>query len=315
MNRIKIRSYEPADIHDVVPLLNRCLPADEMNSEVFQRKVLLDINYNPRGTLVALDGDKVVGFGLGIVRRYPNEDSAPDFDRSYITLLAVDEAYRRQGIGRSILALLDAYFRESKCVGTWVCFYAPNYFSCGIDVNAYPEGLEFFKAMGFAEVMRPQSMDANLVRFSTPDWVNEKEKALQGKVTFEPYRPELILPLLDWMRADFPGDWQRFAREAMTNITLGVARPDSVWIAHEKGKVLGYCQHDNNCRFGPFGVSSAERGRGIGAILLCKILHAMRQKGLHNAWFLWTDDKVGKLYHDAGGFEESRRFALLKKVF
>jgi N-acetylglutamate synthase-like GNAT family acetyltransferase len=98
----------------------------------------------------------------------------------------------------------------------------------------------------------------------------------------------------------------------MTKITLGEFRPDNVWIAHESGRVRGYCQHDNAGRFGPFGVSASERGRGIGAVLLFRCLHAMRSKGLHNAWFLWTDDKVAKLYAEAG-FRESRRFALLKK--
>ena len=293
-------------------LLNRCLTADPITSETFQRKVLLDQNFDQRGALVALGGSRVVGFALGLVRRFKLEDAPPDFDRSWITLIGVEAGYRRRGIGRRLVEGLEEWFRSNDCKTTFVSSYAPNYFTPGVDVNAYPEALEFFKSLGFVEVYRPLSMDASLVHLTTPDWVNEKEALLEGKVTIEPFRPELILPLLEWMRVEFVGDWQRFAREAMAKITTGEFRPDNVWIAHENGKVVGYCQHDNACRFGPFGVSASERGRGIGAVLLFKCLHAMRAKGLHNAWFLWTDDKVAKLYAEAG-FTESRRFALLRK--
>ena len=41
----------------------------------------------------------------------------------------------------------------------------------------------------------------------------------------------------------------------MTKITLGEFREDNVWIAHEAGRILGYCQHDNAGRFGPSGVT------------------------------------------------------------
>lgn len=309
---MRIRPYEPGDIHAVVDLINRCLTRDPMTSETFQRKVLLDPNFDTRGALVALVGEEFVGFALGIVRTYPNEDSAPDFDRSWITLIAVDEPYRRQGIGAALVRELESYFRARECKLTLISPYAPNYFIPGVDVNAYPEALAFFKAMGYEEVYRPLAMDANLVHLITPDWVREKEAALKGKVIFEPYRPELLLSLLQWAKAEFPGDWQRFIRNAVTRITTGEFRPDNLWIAHENGKVVGYCQHDNACRFGPFGVSASERGRGIGAILLFRCLHSMRAKGLHNAWFMWTDDKVAKLYAEAG-FIESRRFAVLRK--
>lgn len=313
MSQIEIRSYQPDDFSEVLSVLDRCLFEDPINSETFQRKVLLDQNYNPRGTLVAVADGKVVGFALGMVRRHKIEDSVPDFDRSWITIIAVDEPYRRQGIGTRFVEMLETYFKDSKCTSNWVASYAPNYFIPGVDIAAYPEALEFFKKLGWKEVYRPLAMDADLVHLKTPDWVLEKEKNLLAQgVTFEPYRPELVQPLLDFMLAEFPGDWQRFAREAMVKITTGEYHPSHLWIAHVDGKVLGFVQHDNVCRFGPFGVAVNERGRGLGAVLLLKVMHAMRGKGMHNAWFLWTDDEVAKLY-GAAGFIESRRFAVLKK--
>lgn len=312
--QISIRSYEPNDIPDVVDLLNRCLVADPMTSEMFQRKVLLDINYDPKGSLVATADGEIVGYALGMVRRFELEDSIPDFDRSWITLLAVDESFRRQGIGTKLVKGLENYFASSNCKLSIISGYAPNYFVPGVDPVAYPEALEFLNKMGFTEVYRPLSMDSDLMRLKTPEWVPAKEKVLlEAGVVFEPYRPELILPLLDFMKVEFPGDWQRFLRDAMTRITWGEYHPTNLWIAHEDGKVLGFAMHDNGCRFGPFGVAVSERGRGIGVVLLLRILNGMKAKGLHNAWFLWTDEVAARVY-DAGGFKETRRFAYMRKA-
>lgn len=308
-----LRPYKSSDISDIVSLLNRCLHADPLTSDIFQQKVLLDINFDPNLALVAQVDSLIVGFALSMTRKFPLENAAPDFDRGWITLIAVDEHFRRNGIGTELVARLEELFISQHRRLVYISSYAPNYFIPGIDVNAYPDAMEFFREMKYVEVSKPLSMDANLVALQVPNWVSVKEHDIADSgVSVETFRPELILPLLDFLKAEFPGDWQRFARDTMVRITTGEYRSDNIWIAHERGRVIGYCQHDNTGRFGPFGVSSAERGRGIGAVLLFKCLSCMRAKGFHNAWFLWTSDEVARLYSQAG-FVQSRRFALLKK--
>ena len=312
--QIEIRSYQPDDIDGIVRLLNRNLPADLITTEAFQRKVLLDQNYDPRGSLVVCNGPELIGYALGMTRRFPLEDAAADFDKSWITLLCVEASYRRQGIATRLVEKLEGYFKARECKTTFISGYAPNYFMPGVDPVAYPAALEFFKSVEFSEVYRPLSMDADLLKLTTPEWVRPKEQGLvEAGVKFDPYRPELILPLLEFMKAEFPGDWQRFLRDAMSRITTGEYHPTNLWIAHTDGRVLGFAMHDNNCRFGPFGVASKERGRGLGVVLLLRILYSMKAKGLHNAWFLWTDEAAARVY-DVGGFKESRRFAYMKKV-
>lgn len=309
---VQTRPFAPDDLDAVVSLLNRCLQADPIPSEVFQRKVLLDQNFDPSGAPVAICDGKVVGFALGIVRKSRLEDGAPDFDRAWITLLAVDQDYRRSGIAAQLVSGLEQWCLEQGCKSVWISPYAPNYFTPGVDKAAYPAAVAFFESRGYEEILRPLAMHADLTDLETPEWVVQKAADVAGVIGFERFRPELILPLNEWMRSEFPGDWQRYARESMTRITLGEFAPDNVWVAQENGRILGFCQHDNTGRFGPFGVSASERGRGIGAVLMFKCLHAMRAKGLRHAWLLWTDDKVAKLYSEAG-FRVSRRFSILRK--
>ena len=307
---LEIRPYEASDISAVVSLLNRCLTSDPITSEAFQLKVLLDPNFAKFGALVAEIDSKIIGFVLGIVRKNMLEDAAPDFDRSWVTLIAVDAEHRRSRVGTMLLDWIEEYLSLHGCESIWVSPYAPNYFTPGIDVNAYPEALAFFRSRGYEEAYKPLAMSVDL---TGPTLAAAKEGLLQrSSVTIEPFRPELILPILDFMKLEFPGDWQRHARETMGKIATGDFRSDNLWVACEQEKVIGYCQHDNNGRFGPFGVSAKGRGKGIGAALLFKCLNAMRDKGLKNAWFMWTDDKAAALYARAG-FVETRRFAVLTK--
>ena len=42
------------------------------------------------------------------------------------------------------------------------------------------------------------------------------------------------------------------------------------------GKVIGYCQHLDCDHVGPFGVASAYRSKGIGSVMLYRLLDRMR---------------------------------------
>jgi len=312
MASVEIRPFTSHDLDPVVCLLQQCLTADPMTSGIFQRKVLLDINFDEQGCLVAVADRQIVGFMYGVIRRYQLEDSPPDSDRGWITLFAVAEGWRRQGIASQLLERILAFFRKHRRASIWVSPYAPNYFSPGVDVAAYPEAIVFLEKNGFTTLYRPLSMDASLLKLTTPEWVREKEaKLLSEGVTFDTFRPEHILPLLVFLKNEFPGDWQRYERETMVRIASGESAPDRLWIAMEKGEVVGFCQHEGE-RFGPFGTAASQRGRGIGAVLMFRCLHRMRAQGLHNAWFLWTGDDVARLYSTAG-FVETRRYAVMRK--
>jgi ribosomal protein S18 acetylase RimI-like enzyme len=312
MNRVTIEPFSGEALDEVVSLLQRCLHADPISRSLFVRKVLIDPNFEPEGAPVAYRDGSVVGFGLSIARRLPLEDAPSDAERGYITLLGIHPEYQRQGIGSQLLQEMEAYLssRERKLV--LVSPYAPNYFTPGVDVNAYGAALQFFRKHGYQEVYRPVAMDCNLLRLCTPEWVQQREQELlQDGVVVEPYRPQLVPALFRFLREEFPGDWQRFAREAIAQIEQGDT-PLRVWIAHQRGEVFGY-SHFQGERFGPIGVAQSLRGRGIGQVLMYKTLEAMRLIGLHTAYFMWSDDRTADRLYRAAGFVETRRFAVLRK--
>ncbi len=312
MNSIQIIPFSGDLLEPVVALLQRSLHADPISRSLFVRKVLLDPNFEPEGAPVAVVDGQVVGFGLSVARRLPLEDAPPDWDRGYITLLAVHPDWQRRGIGSQLLQRMEEYLHSRDRKTVLVSPYAPNYFIPGVDVNAYAGALCFFLQHGYQEVYRPIAMDCSLLGLQVPEWVCQREAQLrQEGVVVEPYRPSLVLPLFRFLREEFPGDWQRFVREAIIRIEQG-DNPERVWMAHEGGRVLGFSHFDGE-RFGPIGVAQSQRGRGIGQVLMFRTLQSMRLQGLHTAFFLWSDDRTAERLYHAAGFVETRRFALLRK--
>ncbi len=311
--KVTVAAFQPNDLDGVVDLLLREMTADPTTSANFQRRVLLDLNFNSEGAPVARDGDKVVGFMCGMVRKYMMEDQTPDTDKGFITLFAVDRDYQRQGIGTGLWEQVEAYFKSKGVKIALVGTFAPNYFVPGVDQVAYAGAIEFLKKQGFTVPVTVLSMDSCLVDLQTPEWIIEKEAKLRGEgIVFEAFRPEHTLPLLDHLRECFPGDWQRYIRESMVRKTMGQFERSEIYVAMDKGKCLGFCQHEHE-RFGPFGTDPEVRGRGIGAVLLLMCLRGMKRLAIHNAWFMSTTDDAAKVYIQ-GGFKETRRHAVMKKT-
>lgn len=309
---LTIQPYQPGDLPEALAVLAEAMPRDPISCARFTQQVLLDVNFRPEGAPVARCEGQVVGFGLSIARQVPLENAPPDGDRGYLTLIGVRPAFQRQGIGSRLLAAAETYLQSEGRTIVGVSPYAPGYFIPGVDVAAYTGALSFFLRHGYQELSRPISMEAQLWDWELPGWVAQREKQLQEeRVLCESYRPELTLPLLEFTRREFGGDWVRVVRETMGRIMAGEPAQRLI-LAHEQGRVLGFV-HSQNERFGPIGVAATERGRGLGHVLMFRALGAMRELGFRTAWFLWSNDATARRLYDIAGFQERRRFAVLQK--
>ncbi len=313
MAECNVRGMRGEDLAGIVEVARLALPADPVCPETFARRVFLDQNFSPRTALVAECEGRVAGFATGFVRGYPVEDMPDDSSRSWVTLFAVHPVLRRRGIATALFDRLEETLRalgkESVLVGP----YVPNWWVPGVDEKEYPEAVGFLTRRGYTVLARPLSMDSDLVAYRRPDWVREKEESLtRGGVRFEEFHPGIVPALFEFLKREFPGDWQRHLRETCRRILEGLYSPRQVQVALEGGEVAGFAHFEGE-RFGPFGTAQSVRGRGIGAVLLCRTIEAMRESGLHNAFFLWTSDDSARLYSSAAGFRESRRFVLMRK--
>lgn len=306
---IDVRPYRAEDETGLLACWNAAAWADPIDALAWRGRYLLDPNFAPETTPVAVDpttGD-VVGFVHGYVDRSP---AGPGSD-AWVVAFGVREDRRREGIGTALMDAFEAAVRSAGASRVRYGPYIPSYLTPGIDVNAYADAVAFLNAIGATEGARPLSMKANLTNYRPEPRVDERDEALteQGIATRRA-EPSDILPLIAFLEEHFP-HWKPDAIGVMRDLFGGDPRGVTLHIAEDDGEIIGYAQTRAE-RFGPFGVNEAYRGRGVGGVLLSRALRAMRAQGFHSAWFLWTSDRTAKLYGQHG-FAEVRRFVMMTK--
>lgn len=312
------RPYRPGDERALVAAWNAALPADPIDEAAFARRILADANFLPDGLRVAEapDGRGVAGFALALARRVPLDPSADlEPDTGWITAFGVDPAWRGRGLGTALLRAAMGHLRERGCRRVEVSPYAPGYFWPGPDRAAHDAALRLLEHEGFAPLAEVVAMERSLTAFTPVAEVGAARVRLEREgLCLRPLGPALVWPLLEFIQRAFYPDWTRAVRASVAHgVPWGRTR-----LALRGDAVVGFAQYGaydgHPDRFGPFGVDAAERGRGIGAVLLEDTLRAMQGAGCRAAWFLWTGEAspAGRLYRRSG-FSVSRRFVLLRR--
>ncbi len=211
-----------------------------------------------------------------------------------------------------LLDTLEGQFRSLGKRDILVSTYPPGYFTPGIDRDAYRPLLGLLVSRGYVEIRQALSMDAPIVLLQVPESVIALEARLHTDgITVRPYQRTDLLDFLGFLEQTMPTDWVRVERANLKKISSGTFSAEHITVVTHAGNIIGYCQFEGS-HFGPFGVSEAYQGRGIGTVLLARTLERMRHHGYHDAWVMWTDDKAAKLYRKFG-FRETRRFSILRK--
>lgn len=308
-----IRRFEGRDTASLLECWERALPLDGVTREIFERKVLLDQNYE-RDSLVVAEADRrIVGFITCFVLNKPIEKVGHREDTGFITVFGVHPDYRHRGIGTALLEAAEAFFRQRQRKFVCIAPYTPNYFVPGVDKERYADGVAFLTKRGFVEYAEGIAADALISKFEIPPEILAKERELaeQG-IIVRHYEPDDLVDYIEFQRQHMPGPWVEDTRRNLIEMTYGRFPADAIWLAVDRGKIIGFCQNERE-HFGPFGVSDAYQGRGIGSVLLARTLYQMRLNGYHSAWVLWTGERALKGVYGRLGFQLTRRFAIMKK--
>lgn len=129
---IKFREVEPGDYDGLQQFLSEQGWADRVG-DVDRFRAMLD---GTALTVLALDGDTIVGFARAL---------CDDACNAYISMVAVAQEYRRQGIGRELVTRLMSGDTEGRI--TWV-------------LRARPDSVGFWTRLGFS----PSSIAMERVR-------------------------------------------------------------------------------------------------------------------------------------------------------
>jgi mycothiol synthase len=306
---VAIRRFGPGDDERIVALWNQTLVRDPITTALFRRQTLLNANFRPEGCLVAARGGTPVGFVLAVAPRAGGLHAGAVGTGRIVGLGVVPQA-RRAGIGTALLDAALRFLVASGCSRATVA--AHEYYAAGVDRDAYAEGLAFLTRRRFRPRREAIAMGRELYDLAWPPPVRAAEARLRGEgVEVRAFAPADTYALAEYFRAEFP-DWIEFFTRKLD------ARhdPDEMVIAVDTGapsghRVVGYCQHLDSDHVGPFGVAAAYRNRGIGSVMLYRLLDGMRGKGYRFAWFGETGR--ARPYYERAGFRVTRVYAALAR--
>jgi len=309
-----IRNYRNTDEAAVIALWNNCLKRDPINRDIFHKRILLDVNFDEQSHFVAVVDDEIVGYAYGMYRIYPYEERGTEPSRGWVQIICVDGQYRRRGIGRALVASIEQRLQLLGKTDIGVANYSPFYFFPGPDRNAYPQSVAFFKALGYADLNDAVGMDIVLYDFVIPAEVLELER----KLLVEGYRTKLFtreytLPILQFMKKNYPGGWVRKIRECLLK---NRGERDCVICVDKDDKIVGFALRaidDLPGHFGPFGVAEELRSHGLGKVLFYKMLYHMYCEGTYHCWLAWTGGKA-QLFYERAGMRVCKLHAIMKKV-
>jgi hypothetical protein len=106
---------------------------------------------------------------------------------------------------------------------------------------------------------------------SRPAFAKLREAGIDVRRALAPEKHKVIA----WVSKTFSAAWASETDVAFSR------QPVSCFIATDRRKIVGFACHDATCPnfFGPTGVESAARNKGMGAALLFACLEDMRQAG------------------------------------
>lgn len=257
--------YSGAHRAATIDLARRCL----LEQDAAEAEAIVDVLTRDTIGVVSFRDGRVVGVALGSVGH-------KDPTAGHLDLLMVDPSYRRRGIGRDMLARLEARMRERDLKAVKVFGNAPDYAWPGVDVH-YTAAICALTAAGYSHDSTAWNMTAPLpVR--QPPRSPKSADVLVRRASKDDLA--LLLPMVD-------GQWgPRWAAEVQRAVTGSGA----VHAAFRDGEPVAFAAW-GGCRpswFGPMGTLPAAAGLGLGSVLLRRCLDDQAELGLSNAQIGWV---------------------------
>lgn len=295
----------------------------QFTEEGFFNILFRNPHFKEKGAFVALDHDEVVGFACGMIR---NEDFANETAPGYFNTIIVKKEYRRQGIGKKLLLMVEEYFKEEKRQAVRCVFFSPvnwPWYVPNTDHHDHPgnpaipvNSPEYFFLLhngyyvqGFQDAFHLDLKDYEMSE-EVKNKMKENEKRGYKIEVYDPKRHYGIDEFCVKINAE------GFARAIKSNLAKPV--PNPFLVVSENGKVVGwtgamYTEPSGRAHFDGITVSPDVRGGGLGKTLFCSLGQYSKEHGSSFMTFFTGLDNPARYIYLYAGYKIIQTFAVMKK--
>lgn len=291
-DQVEIRPLRSTDVSELVTLWNQVLTAHPITEERFNSLFFSDVTGTPKlkhGSFVA-QSDRIVGFVIAVTRNLPAPGLGLEPELGYLSAIAVDPTWQRQGIGTRLLAHAIAELKVAEILVCGRTGSAPAAVFPGIDLDNYGKAVDFFTKNNFKPIAQANSMSrpiTELISVELPDDVSFVTDIDASK-------------LHKFLSDAFPGDWADVA------VAKFNSNPTEIAVIAVNHNYAGFAVW-NHGWFGPVGVAEQFRNYGLGKLLVQNAINQMQPRNIDRIWFNWADEWVVPFYQRLG-FEVTRHY-------
>lgn len=296
-----------------------------MDFEQFKDHLFYEPSFQKEGSFVALDNDKVVGFGSALVRKM--DDGNPKAS-GYIHTFIVKKEYRRQGIGSKLLELCEKFIKDSGRTSSRLVFLSPinwPWYIPNTNHHEHPgtpairinsEMYLFLYHHNYFVNSIHEGFHLPLSQYELPNSVVKKmEENKARNLTVEIYDPNKHYGVEDFCQK-IEGDNPGFAHAIRSN--LNKEKPNPFLVASENGRMVGWTgamwnEKSGRGHFDGIIVDPDIRGAGLGKALFCYLCYYSKLNGAQYMTFFTGLDNPARYIYLHAGFKIGQSFADMKK--
>ena len=322
-----VEPFTDSDLMSATALWNSCcgpgkLVYQPLSPEMFRTLLVDPIPGVSKINRVVRDGQRLIGYAGGTYR--------DQGEQGYVTIVLVDESYRRQGVGATLLRRLESDLRHlagdrlnrfeimffNPVALNWIVPGTPGHDhpnSPGVDVAC--DGYLFLKNQGYRDIVYQNSYYQSLDHYQYPAEIQTRLQRLAGQgihiAIFDPVVHDGMEALLDDLGSD---DWRQIV---MANIAPDGPRHPVIIVEHDN-KVCGFTgpisvQPSGRGYFAGIGIHSGYRGRGAGKVLFSALCLNLKAIGASFMTLFTGETNPARNIYEAAGFKIVRTWADMKK--
>ncbi|GEM_PF-6264767 len=253
------------DLKALLPLLKACDPgAGALDEKALARQVLEDPDFDPSFCVQGLEKGKPAAYALGVARR------GTQGKLGYVKSFGVAPAFQGCGLGQELFGELERRFqkREARAVNVGAC-PAPS-LATGVDC-LQTATVAFLLRRGYLRQGDSIVMRADLAKAPLKPGPEQEALAKACKAR-RASKAEDLEKVMALARVEFP-QWLWEVRAA--------AKDGSLFLAEQGGQAVAFaCASLGEAQaLGPLGTCAAERGKGLGRLMLrLALLHLKARK-------------------------------------